>query len=208
MKSEISMSSDAVSQKKSLRAEMLAAREKVTPEAAKAAGIEVAKRLVELVPESADVVAGYRAVRGEIDVTEAMAQLSERGHALSLPVVPDTGKPLKFRRWRLGDTLAMGRFGIEIPPESEPELVPDTVLVPLVAFDKRGHRLGYGAGFYDATITHLRRVKSVQVIGVAFAAQQADHIPDEPHDEALDAVVTERGIYPALVAGSGSGKKI
>lgn len=181
--------------KKSLRSECLARRERIMPDVAKAAGIEVAKHLVGFIPSSEAIIAGYRAVRGELDVTEAMAQLSERGHRLCLPVIVEPRMPLVFRRWRLGDTLETGKYGIEISPESEPALIPDIVLVPLVAFDADGHRLGYGAGFYDATIHHLRQLKKeAQIIGIAFAAQQVKNIPAEPHDARLDAVVTERGI--------------
>ena len=189
--------------KKSLRADYMDRRGRIIPDDAKAAGLEVARHLVSIIPASAAVIAGYRAVRGELDVAEAMAQFSERGHALCLPVIQESEirnqksekKVLLFRRWRLGDSLQMGKYGIEIPPESEPELVPDIVLVPLVAFDARGHRLGYGAGFFDRTIQHLRRAKpGVKIIGIAFAAQQADYIPDGPDDERLDMVVTEKEI--------------
>jgi 5-formyltetrahydrofolate cyclo-ligase len=181
--------------KKSLRAQSLAARESITPDAARTASVAVAKHLVDLIPAPATIIAGYRAVRGEIDVFETMAQLSERGQELCLPVMAAPHAPLIFRRWRIGHPLEIGQYGIEIPPTTEPELIPDTVIVPLVAFDKKGHRLGYGAGFYDATIHQLRQSsKTVQIIGVAFAAQQVDVIPVEPHDAKLDAVVTEKEI--------------
>jgi 5-formyltetrahydrofolate cyclo-ligase len=181
--------------KKSLRADALAARERVRPDAAKTASMELAKHLVELIPWDESAVAGYRAVRGEIDVYEALAQLSERGHTLSLPVVISPHAPLVFRRWRINHPLQEGKYGIEVPPESEPEVVPDIVIVPLVAFDSTLNRLGYGAGFYDATIHQLRQLKKqVKIIGVAFASQQIEHIPAEPHDAKLDAVVTEKGI--------------
>ncbi len=187
--------------KKSLRAQCLAARERIAPDEAKAASLEVAKHLLNLILDSVAVVAGYRAVRGELDVFEAMARLSGRGHELCLPVVVAPREPLIFRRWRIGHALEIGPYGIEIPPAAEPELIPGAVIVPLAAFDKAGHRLGYGAGFYDATIHRLRQSqKNVQIIGVAFTAQQVEHIPAEPHDERLGAVVTEKGI----VVGHGS----
>jgi 5-formyltetrahydrofolate cyclo-ligase len=89
----------------------------------------------------------------------------------------------------------MGPYGIEVPPISEPELIPDAVLVPLVAFDANSCRLGYGGGYYDATIQQLRQAKKkVHIIGIAFAVQQVAAIPVESHDAKLDAVVTEKGI--------------
>jgi len=180
--------------KKTLRAECLSARERITPEEARAASLGIAKHLIRLVPGTGLVVAGYRPVRGEIDVFEAMAQLSERGHTLCLPVMMAPRAPLIFRRWKISHPLEVGQYGIEVPPETEPELVPDVVLAPLVAFDKDGHRLGYGAGFYDITIRELRKVKpTAHIIGVAFASQEVAHIPAEPHDAKLDAVVTEKG---------------
>jgi len=194
--------------KKSLRAQCLALRERIAPDDAKAASLQIAGHLLNLVPASATIVAGYRSVRGEMDMFEALAQLSERGHELCLPVVAKSpshkgrGNFLTFRRWRIGHTLELGAYGIEIPPASEPELMPDAVLVPLVAFDASLHRLGYGAGFYDATIHQLRgSQKTVQIIGVAFAAQQVEHIPAEGHDEKLDAVVTEKGV---VIVGRGT----
>jgi len=183
------------SDKKSIRAQSLDARTRISPDERKAASMEVARKLVQLIPETAEIVAGYRAVRGEIDIFEAMAQLSERGHELCLPVVVAPRKPLIFRRWHIGHPLEMGQLGIEIPPESEPVLLPDVILAPLAAFDAKGYRLGYGSGFYDITIHHLRQLgKHVHIIGVGFSLQQVKTIPAEDHDEKLDAVVTEKGV--------------
>ena len=157
--------------------------------------MEVARHVVNFISTGAVIVAGYRAVRGELDIFEAMAQLSERGHTLCLPVVEAPRVPLVFRRWRVGSPLEMGRYGIEVPSNREAAVLPDAVLVPLVAFDKNRHRLGYGAGYYDETIHELRKsAKSIQIIGIAFAAQQVEAIPAESHDAKLDAVVTEKGI--------------
>ena len=182
-------------QKQSLRKQCLTLRERVRPDEAKTASLDLAKHLLSLIPENASVVAGYKAVRGEIDLDETMAQLSTRGHTLALPVVVGLHQPLVFRQWRIGHPLELGQFGIKVPPQSEPELTPDAVIVPLVAFDKAGYRLGYGAGYYDLTLRQLREAqKKVQIIGAAFSAQQVESIPAEAHDEKLDAVVTEKEI--------------
>lgn len=180
--------------KKSLRTDMLAARERIDAETSKTASIALAKHLLEAAPREG-IVAGYYPVRGEIGLHEALAEFSERGHTLCLPVIKEKNQPLIFRRWRIDHPLELGHYNIRVPPESEPELVPDILIVPLAAFDAKGHRLGYGAGFYDQTIAALRQAqKHVTIIGAAYAAQQVANIPAEGHDEKLDMVVTEKGI--------------
>lgn len=181
--------------KKSLRAQAQAAREAIAPQAAKAAAKIVAAHLLKLIPADAKIIAGYRAMRGELDISEAMTQLAARGHALCLPVIEEPGLPLFFRRWQMGQKLIKGVYDIDIPPASEPQVIPDIVIVPLLAFDASGHRLGFGAGYYDRTIERLREPgKAIQMIGAAFALQQLERIPAEAHDAHLDAVVTEKGI--------------
>lgn len=181
--------------KKSIRAQALKARERIPPEQAKAASMAVAKQLVGVIKSTNSVVAGYWSARNEVDLGEALAQLSERGHELCLPVIEAPGEALFFRRWRIGHPLELGKFGIRIPPESEPALMPGAIIVPLVAFDSAGHRLGYGAGYYDHTIRQLREHEnSVQIIGAAYSMQQVERIPAEAHDEKLDAVVTEKEV--------------
>ncbi|MDE3016800.1 MAG: 5-formyltetrahydrofolate cyclo-ligase [Pseudomonadota bacterium] len=180
--------------KNSLRAEMLAARGRIDVETSKTAAVALARHMVEAVPVEG-IVAGYVSARGEIGMHESLAELSERGHALCLPVVRGKNEPLVFRRWRIDHPLEMGQFGIRVPPETEPELIPEIVIVPLVAFDAAGHRLGYGAGYYDRTIAGLRRrQKNITIIGAAYASQRVGSIPAEAHDEGMDMVVTERGI--------------
>lgn len=189
------MTPDTLLEKKSLRAQFQAAREGVRPDEAKAAGLALARHLVGFIPPTATTVAGYRAVRGEIDLSEAMARLSERGHTLCLPVVEAPRLPLSFRQWCIGHPLTLGHYGIEVPATSEPLRVPDVVIVPLLAFDSEGYRLGYGAGYYDFTLRQLRgQGKQVLVIGAAFTLQRAEALPHQPHDERLDAIITEQGV--------------
>jgi 5-formyltetrahydrofolate cyclo-ligase len=112
---------------------------------------------------------------------------------LALPVVERRGAPLVFRRWRPDMALKPGAYGIPAPPEDAPTLTPDIVLVPLVAFDRFGHRLGYGGGYYDRTLARLRAERPVQAIGCAHAAQEVARIPAMATDARLDWLLTERG---------------
>lgn len=127
-----------------------------------------------------------------------MARLAALGWQRALPVVARTDAPLVFREWQPGDDLAPGAYDIPEPLEDRPALVPDIVLVPLLAFDLSGHRLGYGAGHYDRTLARLRnrnRGKAkICAVGLAYAGCECDALPVGEHDEAMDIIVTERGI--------------
>jgi len=105
------------------------------------------------------------------------------------------GKSLAFRAWSPDDRLMLGPLGILEPSPAAAEMIPDIMLVPLAAFDREGHRIGYGAGHYDYTLAHLRKTKAVIAVGVAFAVQQIKLVPALPHDVALDYVVTETRIF-------------
>lgn len=138
-------------------------------------------------------VAGYWPVRDEMDVRALLRALCEEGHPVALPVVAGPGRPLRFRRWCPGDMLAMGPFGLSEPPAEAPELTPRVLLVPLLAFDRRGYRLGYGRGYYDRTLGSLRAAGPVVAVGIAFAAQEVAELPSDHFDQRLDWIVTERG---------------
>ncbi len=127
----------------------------------------------------------------EADPRALARALAARGCRLALPVVVRPKAPLYFRAWREGDGLTVHAFGMHEPAATAPQLVPDLLLVPLLAFDARGHRLGYGGGFYDRTLASLAAKLAV---GVAFAGQETDALPDQPHDHPLDMVVTETGV--------------
>jgi len=166
--------------------------------AAAAAGNEAGERLRQsflsaLPLPPAQVVAGYWPMPEEIDVRPLMTYLHLSGHVLVLPVVVGRGQPLIFRRWRPSLALDAGVYGISVPSAEAPEATPGVLLVPLLAFDGDGRRLGYGAGYYDRTLAMLRAGGDILAIGAAYAAQRMDSLPEEASDQRLDWVVTEEG---------------
>lgn len=135
----------------------------------------------------------YVPFRSEIDTLPLMRALTGLGTPLCLPVVAGPGLPLRFRSWNLGEPLAPGAFGVMVPDQGE-EIVPNVLIVPLLAYDDACTRLGYGGGFYDRTIGALRENGEVTALGFAYRAQKLRNLPVEPWDVPLDAVVTEGGI--------------
>ncbi|PSK87011.1 5-formyltetrahydrofolate cyclo-ligase [Limimaricola soesokkakensis] len=145
-----------------------------------------------LLEHPARPIAGYMPMRSEIDPLPAMEAAAARAR-IGVPVIEGAGRPLRFREWTPGCALEEGHFGAHVPVAGE-WITPEIVIVPLVAFDRQGHRLGYGGGFYDRTLERLRAAGPVTAVGFAFAAQEADEIPVEPTDQPLDLIVTETGI--------------
>ncbi|GGO28164.1 5-formyltetrahydrofolate cyclo-ligase [Gemmobacter aquaticus] len=143
-----------------------------------------------LAPHAARPLAGYMAMRTEIDPLDAMA-----AHAgpVGVPVITGAGQPLRFREWGPGCALIEGEFGARIPAEGA-WLEPEVLIVPLLAWDRRGYRLGYGGGFYDRTLEWLRSRHPTLAVGFAFAAQEMPEVPTEPVDQPLDAIITEEGV--------------
>ncbi len=139
----------------------------------------------------ARVVSGYLPIRDEIDPLPALSRLHADGVALCMPVVVARGAPLAFRPWTPGCALERGPFGVMIPVEDRPA-VPEALVVPMLAFDRKGHRLGYGGGFYDRTLAALRASGAVRAVGFAWAAQRVDAVPHDATDARLDRIVTER----------------
>ena len=140
------------------------------------------------------IISGFSPLKSEINPVPLMRKLADAGAQLALPVVAGKGKPLIMRAWRFGEPLASGVWGIRQPMPDAPEVGPDILIVPLLAFDRRGHRIGYGAGYYDMTIGKLRAMKPVVAIGIAYAAQEIASVPVTPRDARLDLVLTEREI--------------
>lgn len=182
--------------KQRLRAECLA-RRPVVAEAAGRGRAALALRDVFLAawtPGPAAVVAGFWPMREEIDVLPLLVAVVEQGGRAALPAVVGRDRPLEFRLWHPGMALETGPFGTRHPPASAGVMQPDVVLVPLVAFDRAGGRLGYGGGFYDRTLARLREERPVLAAGVAYAGQAVPQVPEEAHDEPLDWIATETGI--------------
>jgi 5-formyltetrahydrofolate cyclo-ligase len=185
------MSASPGTSKASLRATALAARDALSVEQRAAAALAVAARGLPFEIAPGTIVSGYSPIRSEIDPVPLMRALAEKGARLALPAVMARGKSLAFRAWSAGDRLMLGPLGILEPSPAAAEIVPDIMLVPLAAFDRAGHRIGYGAGHYDYTLAHLRKMKPIAAIGVGFAVQEIEAVPALPHDVALDYVLTE-----------------
>ena len=130
-------------------------------------------------------------LKHEINPIPLMQTLAKAGALLALPVVLERGKPLLMRAFAFGEPLVAGVWGIREPRREAPEVFPDIMIVPLLAFDRGGHRIGYGAGYFDLTINALRARKAVLAVGIAFAAQEIPQVPATPRDARLDLVLTE-----------------
>ena len=180
--------------KADLRREALARRDALAADVRAAAAEAIAARAFPVDIKYGVIVSGFSPMRTEINPMPLMRKLADAGAKLALPVVVGRGKPLIMRAWTFGEPLARGVWGIREPTASAPEVSPDILLVPLTAFDRRGHRIGYGAGYYDMTITKLRALKPVVAVGIAFAVQEVDEVPVTPRDARLDLVLTEREV--------------
>ena len=140
------------------------------------------------------IVAGYWPVRNEIDILPLLSALEDKGVHLCLPITGSAGTALSFHHWAFGTALDTGRFGIKQPFPDAEQLFPDVICVPLLAFDSRCQRLGYGGGYYDRTLACLRRQgQKVAAVGLAYAGQQIDSLVTGPYDEQLETVLTSEG---------------
>ena len=161
-----------------------------------AAAEAVAERIVCAFRLPPGIVSGYWPLADEFDPRPAMARLAGLGHPLALPRVQGWGRPLAFHAWQPGDLLRAGPFQVMEPSPDAPLVTPEILLVPLLAFDRAGRRLGYGAGYYDMVLRDLRaHAPAPFAIGVAFAAQEVPEVPTGPRDQTLDAVVTEQDVH-------------
>ncbi|HWF97306.1 MAG TPA: 5-formyltetrahydrofolate cyclo-ligase [Xanthobacteraceae bacterium] len=154
----------------------------------------IAARPFPLAIAAGAIVAGFMPMKSEINPLPLMRRLAGAGASLALPVVSGRGRPLTMRAFGFGEQLAAGQWGIREPLPNAPEVAPDILLVPLLAFDRRGHRIGYGAGYYDMTVAALRAEKAITAVGLAFAALEIPAVPATPRDAPLDLVLTERAV--------------
>jgi 5-formyltetrahydrofolate cyclo-ligase len=181
------------SSKDALRREGLTRRDALPQDLRAAAARAIAERAFPI-PVAGATVSGFMPLKAEINPIPLMQKLFEAGARLALPAVRGRGKPLAMRGFAFGDPLVSGMWGIREPKPDAPEVLPDILLVPLIAFDRKGHRIGYGAGYYDLTITSLRAQKIVLAVGIAFAAQEIAQVPATARDARLDLVLTEREV--------------
>lgn len=181
--------------KDAARREARARRDAIADSDRPTASAAVRDRIAELAHDGhlpRGAAGGYWPLGSELDARPALLHLKQLGHTVGLPVSGPRGTALVFRDWDPQAPMAAGRYGIQEPAEARAVLRPSLLLVPLLAFDRSGHRLGYGAGYYDRTLDALRDGGAVVAVGVAFAAQEMPAVPVDGHDERLDWIVTER----------------
>jgi 5-formyltetrahydrofolate cyclo-ligase len=187
--------------KPALRARALARRGKTSAAAAAypthlaAEGLALVRRM------RPEVVSAYFPLAGEPSTLPLLEKLANAGVKTALPVTGRRGTPLVFRLWRPGEPTRQGKMAIEEPLPAASEVAPDLLFVPLAAFDRAGHRIGYGAGFYDHSLAGLRAKKPICAVGVAYASQEFPEVPYDAHDERLDYVLTERELISCRVVG-------
>jgi 5-formyltetrahydrofolate cyclo-ligase len=184
---------DLYEQKAALR-EAAQARRKAAHDAAKGAAAAARDHFLAAgLHRGARIASAYRRIRSELDPEPLMLALHDAGCRLCVPVIEGRGLPLRFREWRPGARMRPGPFGAQVPVEGD-WLEPELMIVPLLAFDAAGRRLGYGGGFYDRTIAGRRAAGPVRAIGFGYAAQEVDEVPADETDALLDAIVTEAGV--------------
>ena len=185
---------DTDSPKARLREQALALRDALPASERAAAAATIAARAFPVKVDPGMVVSGFSPMKTEINPIPLMRRLADAGAKLALPAIAGRGNPLTMRAWAFGEPLNSGQWGIREPFPDARVVEPDILIVPLAAFDRVGHRIGYGAGYYDMTINALRAKKAVVAIGIAFAAQEIASVPATEHDARLDLVLTEREI--------------
>jgi len=186
--------SSSATTKTELRKQALARRDALPAAERQQAAETIAARAFPVAVAPGTIVAGFMPMKSEINPLPLLRALAGAGARLALPVVAGQGKPLIMRAWAFGEPLLAGVWGIREPEPAAPEVAPDILIVPLLAFDRAGQRVGYGAGYYDRTIAALRAKQPALAIGLAFAAQEIAAVPATPHDAPLDLVLTEREV--------------
>jgi 5-formyltetrahydrofolate cyclo-ligase len=181
--------------KTQMRQAVFARRDALPPAERQAAAEAIAARAFPLPIQPGVIVSGFSPIRTEINPMPLLRRLEAAGARLALPVVAGKGQPLIMRAYTFGQELNAGVWGIREPKDDAPQVDPDILIVPLAAFDRRGNRIGHGAGYYDMTIARLRALKPVVAVGIAYAAQEVAEVPVTERDERLDLVLTERDVF-------------
>ncbi|WP_439813942.1 5-formyltetrahydrofolate cyclo-ligase [Zavarzinia sp. CC-PAN008] len=195
--------SDVAAAKVALRVTARAARKDLLHGRAGAAAAAAGHFLVHIPMAHGAVVSAYLPRADEFDPLPLVASLLARGHVVVMPVVAARAQPLVFRRWTPQTATVAGAMAIAEPGPDSPELVPDVLIVPLLQFDAQGWRLGYGGGYYDRTLQHLRRHQPrTLAIGLGFAGQEVASVPHDALDQRLDWIVTEAGARPVAAKGA------
>jgi 5-formyltetrahydrofolate cyclo-ligase len=188
-------SSLILNEKRALRGRMREWRAALAPAEAASAGEALARHGLSFLPDPAPgaIVSGFSPMPDELRVWALLRRLAGEGFRLALPVMQGKGLPLLFRSWSPGDAMDKAVWGIAEPKPDKQMLEPDVMLVPLLAFDRHGWRLGYGGGFYDRTLARLRARKAAIAVGLGYDGQQVDRVPHAPYDQRLDWVLTPSG---------------
>lgn len=180
--------------KAALRAATLAKRDAMPAAERQQAAETIAARGLPVEVKPGMIVGGFMPMKSEINPLPLLRKCAQAGAQLALPCIAGRGKPLIMRAWNFGDEFKAGQWGIREPLPAARQVQPDILIVPLACFDRAGHRVGYGAGYYDMTIAALRAAKPIMAIGIAFAVQEIPAVPAMAHDERLDFVLTERDV--------------
>jgi 5-formyltetrahydrofolate cyclo-ligase len=190
----LSASSTIPEQKAQLREAALAKRDALPADERQRGAETIAAREFPVPITPGMFVSGFMPMRSEVNPLPLLRKLAARGAQLALPVIQGRGKPLLMRAWSFGAPLEARQWGIKEPADDATVVEPDVLIVPLACFDRSGHRIGFGAGYFDKTIRALRAKKAVIAAGIAFAAQEIAHVPATDFDERLDLVLTEREV--------------
>lgn len=182
--------------KRQIRAEQKRLRTAMKPKEKRKADRAIVRQALGSVPiRKTDIIAGYWPLPAEPDIRLLLEIFAEQGRICALPVIEHEKEPLTFRRYRPGDALSEHpSLKIQEPLDTAPAVLPTVLLVPLLAFDAEGNRLGFGGGYYDRTIAFLRDAYETLAVGIGYAFQQIPVVPHARHDERLDCIVTEKGV--------------
>ena len=188
-------STDLLEFKRRCRAQANKARVEAHAAVGETAGLALAQAGLPVSRGDSEVVSGFFPFKNEITVLPLLAMLVSDGWTSCLPIVMGEGEALTFRTWMPGEPTRPGVWDIPIPLDAAAKVEPDILLVPMLAFDRQGFRLGYGGGYYDRTLAALRARKSVTAIGIAYSGQEIAEVPRGSWDEPLDWIMTERGAF-------------